>query len=66
MMLRPALNEMMEGGQDCYSFVVMIAKRARQIASKAEENHEILEEKPVQIAVNEVMKELQCHPAHRS
>ena len=52
-MLKPSLNELMENGQDTYSFVVAVAKRAREIANDSEERHEILEDKPVKLAVDE-------------
>ena len=52
-MLRPAMTSLLKPDQDCYSFVVGVAKRARDIADEAEEKHEILEEKPVQLAVEE-------------
>jgi DNA-directed RNA polymerase subunit omega len=48
------MNEILKNNQDCYSFVVAVAKRAREIAISAEEQHEILEEKPVQLAVEEL------------
>ena len=37
-----------------YSIVIAAAKRARQIAQEAEEEHIVLTEKPVKIAVNEL------------
>jgi DNA-directed RNA polymerase subunit omega len=52
-MLRPAMSEILENQQDCYSFVVAVAKRAREIAAAAEEEQEILEDKPVSLAVEE-------------
>lgn len=52
-MLRPAMSEILEKTQDCYTFVVAVAKRAREIADESEEKHEILEEKPVRLAVDE-------------
>ena len=55
-MLRPDINEMINEKQDCYTFVVAVAKRAREIAINAEEQHEILEEKPVQHVVEEFAK----------
>ena len=39
-MLRPAMIEMLKPDQDCYSFVVAVAKRARELADEAEEKHE--------------------------
>ncbi len=53
-MLKPSLNEMLPADYDCYTFVVGVAKRAREIAAEAEAQHEILEEKPVQLAVEEL------------
>jgi len=38
---------------DAYSFVVAVAMRAREIAEEIDENNEILEEKPVRVAVDE-------------
>lgn len=53
-MQRPAVNEILKEGQSYYSLVIALAKRARQIAQDAEEEHIILTEKPVKIAVNEL------------
>ena len=53
-MLRPAMNEMLQGEtRNSYAFVVGVAKRAREIAIESEEKSEILEEKPVALAVDE-------------
>lgn len=53
-MLKPAItSHILKPGQSYYSLVVAVAKRARQIAEEAEQEHEILVEKPVQIAVEE-------------
>lgn len=53
-MLRPAMNEMLQNEtRNSYAFVVGVAKRAREIAIESEEQNEILEEKPVQLAVTE-------------
>lgn len=53
-MLRPAMSEILDNkNNDCYTFVVAVAKRARELADESEENHEILEEKPVRLAVDE-------------
>ena len=37
-----------------YLLVNLVARRAREIAGKAEENGEILDKKPVSIAIDEV------------
>ena len=47
MMLYPAMTKLN-----------VVARRARQIALEAEENGEILEEKPVTMAINEVAEGL--------
>lgn len=40
-----------------YANVVAIAKRARQISEEAEENHEIISEKPLKIAIDEFISD---------
>lgn len=47
------MSEILERKQDCYTFVVAVAKRAREIADQSEEQHEILEMKPVKLSVDE-------------
>ena len=56
MMHRPSAPELLKPGQSYYSLVVAIAKRARDIAQQADENHEILSEKPVKMAVEDFSK----------
>lgn len=52
-MLRPAASQLLKENESCYSLVVGIAKRARQITDELVENKQILEEKPVKTAVRE-------------
>ncbi|MEE1279356.1 MAG: DNA-directed RNA polymerase subunit omega [Oscillospiraceae bacterium] len=52
-MLRPAMNDILENGQSYYSFVIAVAKRARDIAEDSMEKGVMLDEKPVDLAVNE-------------
>ena len=52
-MLRPAMNDILENGQSYYSFVIAVAKRAREIAEDAIESGNMLNQKPVDIAVND-------------
>ena len=52
-MLRPSMPEIIGPNGDAYSFVVAVAKRAREIAEETEEKNEPLEEKPVRVAVDE-------------
>ena len=56
-MSRPSVDDMLSGKQSRYSLVIAVAKRAREIAQTAEDNGEILTEKPV----NMVLKEFQAH-----
>lgn len=55
-MHRPSASEILKNNESYYSLVVGVAKRARQIAEEAEEKGEPLEEKPVQLAVEELAK----------
>lgn len=52
-MHRPSMNEILKENESYYSLVVAVAKRAREIAIEAEENGDILIEKPVQLAVED-------------
>ncbi len=52
-MLRPAATELIRNNDSCYSLVIGIAKRARNIADELYENKQILEEKPVKTSVQE-------------
>ena len=58
MMLDPAMTKLNEYIPNSYMMVNVVARRARQIALEAEENGEILEEKPVTMAINEVAEGL--------
>lgn len=53
-MLRPSLNQLINKNESCYSVVVGIAKRAREIADELYDQKKTLEEKPVQTAVDEL------------
>ncbi len=52
-MLKPSDNMIRTPHRSYYSLVIAVAKRARQIAEKAEANGEILVEKPVDLAVHD-------------
>ena len=58
MMLYPAMTNLTEYIPNRYMMVNVVARRARQIAQEAEMNGEILEEKPVTMAINEVAEGL--------
>lgn len=51
-MLRPSMSQILNPGESYYEFVVAVARKARDIATRAELRHEALEEKPVTMAVN--------------
>lgn len=54
-MLRPSVNQIISKNESCYSLVIAVAKRAREIADEiaSEKNDKTLEEKPVKTAVEE-------------
>ncbi len=52
-MLKPSDNKIRTPHQSAYSLVIAVAKRARQIAEQAEEDGEVLTEKPVDLAVHD-------------
>ncbi|MCC8135864.1 MAG: DNA-directed RNA polymerase subunit omega [Ruminococcus sp.] len=53
-MLRPAVNQIISKNESCYSLVIAVAKRARQITDELYENDMTIEEKPVKTAVEEI------------
>jgi len=52
-MLRPAISEILDEKDRYYSFVLSVAKRARDIVDESNEKNEILIEKPVSVAVKQ-------------
>ncbi|MBQ8078797.1 MAG: DNA-directed RNA polymerase subunit omega [Oscillospiraceae bacterium] len=52
-MLRPAITQMITKNESCYSLVIGVAKRAREIAEDLVKEGKPLEEKPVKTAVDE-------------
>ena len=53
-MLRPAVNQIISKNESCYSLVIAFSNRAREIADDLFENNQVLEEKPVKTAVEEL------------
>ena len=53
-MLYPSLSQLLEHVNSRYLLVNVIAHRAREIAQKAENEGEPLDEKPFSIAINEI------------
>ncbi len=54
MMLKPAMNELLAQVPSRYKLVNVVAHRAREVASQADEEGVSLEDKPVSIALREV------------
>ncbi len=54
-MFNPDLTNVLEKYDSRYSLVAATAKRAREIAADAEKNGIILEEKPVSLALDEII-----------
>lgn len=54
-MFNPDLRNVLKNRTSRYSLVTAIAKRARDISIDAQENGEILNEKPVSIALDEII-----------
>jgi DNA-directed RNA polymerase subunit omega len=52
-MIKPIADLILTPEQSRYSLVIAVAKRARRIAEEAEKNKVILDDKPVQMAVEE-------------
>ena len=54
MMLEPPMNKLLQQVPSRYMLVNVVAQRARQIASEAEDAGIPLEDKPVTLAIHEV------------
>ena len=54
MMLEPPMNQLLKQVPSRYMLVNVVAQRARQVASKAEDAGIPLDDKPVTIAIREV------------
>lgn len=52
-MIKPIADLILSPEQSRYSLVIAVSKRARQITEEAEKNKIILDDKPVQMAVQE-------------
>ncbi len=55
-MLNPDFREVLKNKTSRYSLVIATAKRARVIAENAEEEKVIMTEKPVSVAIEEIVK----------
>ncbi|MEE0929110.1 MAG: DNA-directed RNA polymerase subunit omega [Acutalibacteraceae bacterium] len=57
-MLNPAIGKLINNTENRYKLVNQIAKKARTIADEAQEKEEIIIEKPVTIAINQMADEI--------
>ncbi|MEG1887647.1 MAG: DNA-directed RNA polymerase subunit omega [Oscillospiraceae bacterium] len=57
-MLNPSIGKLIMSTDSRYKLVLDVAKRARQISEDAEESGEIIVEKPVTLALNELAEKL--------
>ncbi|MBQ5885955.1 MAG: DNA-directed RNA polymerase subunit omega [Clostridia bacterium] len=53
-MLNPAIGKLINNYENRYQLVHDVANKAREIAQNAEDNNEILVEKTVSLAINEL------------
>lgn len=58
-MLNPSIGKLINHTDSRYKLVLDIAKKAREIAKQAEENGEIIVEKPVTLAMNEMAADIE-------
>ena len=56
-MLDPSIGKLINEYENRYDLVIDVARRARQISNRAEQNEEILTEKTVTLALNELADE---------
>ena len=57
-MLNPNIGKLIQNSENRYRLVIDIAHTAREISGKAEENGEIMVEKPVSIAIDKLASEI--------
>ncbi len=56
-MLNPSIGKLINEYENRYDLVIDVARRARKISNRAENDNEILTEKPVTLALNELAEE---------
>ena len=57
-MLNTSIGKLINSNESRYKLVLDIAKKARDIAKQAEDNGEIIIEKPVTLAMNEMAADI--------
>ncbi len=56
-MLNPSIGKLIQAYENRYDLVIDVARRARQISNRAQREQEILTEKPVTLALDELARE---------
>ncbi len=56
-MLNPSIGKLINEYENRYDLVIDVARRARKISNRAENDNEILSEKAVTLALNELAEE---------
>ena len=57
-MLNPNIGKLINAYDSRYKLVHDAADRAREIAQEAEDNNEIITEKPISLAIDEISEEI--------
>ncbi len=57
-MLNPNIGKLIQDYENRYRLVIDVAHTAREVSAKAEENGEIIIEKPVSIAIDKIASEI--------
>lgn len=57
-MLNPNIGKLIKNSENRYRLVIDVAHTAREISAKAEEDGEIIVEKPVSIAIDKLASEI--------
>lgn len=58
-MLNPSIGKLIRNTNSRYKLVLDIAKKARKISDEAKQNGEIITEKPVTLAMNEMAADIE-------
>lgn len=57
-MLNPSIGLLIQNTDSRYKLVLDVAKKAREIAKEAQDNNQIITEKPVTLAMDEMSAEI--------
>lgn len=57
-MLNPSIGKLIRTSESRYKLVLDVAQKAREIAKEAQDKNEILIEKPVTLAMNEMAADI--------